>query len=350
MESLNQIPLDVITVLKDYEIFELGDIPLVSGVMFKNAKLAYKTHGTLNSSKSNSILFPTCYGGTHVDEEYMIGEGKALDPSKYFIIQVNMFANGLSSSPSNMPAPQDRARFPHVTVFDNVKAQRRLVLERFGIERLALVCGFSMGAQQTFQWAAAYPDMVERMAPWCGTASTTIHNYVFLEGVKAAIQSDATWHDGDYGSQPVTGLRTLGRVWAGWGLSQEFYNRELYLKHGFASIEDYLNRAWEESFAQQDANNLLAMAWTWQHADIGMTPACEGDRQQALGCITAKAIILPGETDLYFPAQDIQREAEMIPGAECLVIPSIYGHQAGGGMNPVDVEFIDAAILKLLER
>jgi len=335
---------------KDYEIFELGDWPLVSGETLQRAQLAYKTHGTLNAAKDNAIVFPTAYGGTHRDEEYMIGEGKALDPTKYFIIQINMFGNGLSSSPSTTRAPQDKGHFPNVTIYDNVRAQHKLVTEGLRIERLALVCGFSMGAIQTFQWAAAYPEMVARMAPWCGTATTTVHNWVFLEGMTAAIRADAAWNHGDYEEQPVVGLRTIGRSWAGWGLSPTFYNQQLYLEQGYTSVEDYIVRAWEDSFASQDANNLLATAYTWQSANVGMTPGCDGNKAKALGRITAKACVIAGQTDMYFPPEDIELDASHIKGAEFLIIPSILGHQAGAGVNPDDISFVDRAIASLLSR
>lgn len=111
----------------------------------------------------------------------------ALDPQKYFIIIPNMIGNGLSSSPSNMPAPYNKARFPNITFYDNVRAQYSLVTEKFGIEKIALVGGWSMGAGQTYQWAISYPEMVERIFPFCGSAKTSLHNVVFLEGVKAAM-------------------------------------------------------------------------------------------------------------------------------------------------------------------
>ncbi|WP_274651118.1 alpha/beta fold hydrolase [Paenibacillus humicola] len=335
--------------ITDYETFELGDVRLQSGATLRGAKLAYKTHGTLNERKDNAILYPTSYSATHKNEEFRIGEEKALDPGKYFIIQVNMLANGLSSSPSNTPMPFNQARFPNVTVLDNVLCQHRLVTEKFGIERLALVVGFSMGAQQTFQWGAAFPDMVQRIAPICGTASTTPHNFVFIDGFTSALRADAAWNNGFYDKQPVIGIRAMGRVYAGWGLSQAFYYRRLYLEHGFSSLEDYIVTNWEGNFLKKDANNLLAMAWTWQHADIGMTPGCGGSREKALGSIKAKAMIMPGQTDLYFPPVDVEYEAQFIPGAEVRVIPSVYGHAAGGSLSPEDMAFVEKGLKDLLE-
>ena len=148
--------------MSDYNIFEAGDVVLQSGLTYRGARLAYKTHGTLNTAKSNVIIYPTSYGAQHPDLEWLIRPDKALDPSKYFIVIVNKFGNGLSSSPSNTPPPFDRGRYPHFTMADNVRVQQRLLAEVFGIERVALVYGFSMGAQQAFHWAALFPDRVER--------------------------------------------------------------------------------------------------------------------------------------------------------------------------------------------
>jgi homoserine acetyltransferase len=132
----------------------LTTFELQSGHTLYDAKIAYKTHGTLNAAKDNVVIFPTWYSAFHMDNEWMIGEDMALDPRKYFIIIPNMLGNGLSSSPSNTPEPYDGARFPPVTIYDQVKLQHRLVTEKFGIEKIKLVTGWSMGAAQSFQlWA-----------------------------------------------------------------------------------------------------------------------------------------------------------------------------------------------------
>ena len=107
----------------DYEIFELGDLALQRGATLRNARLAYKTFGTLNAARDNAIVYPTWYSGQHYDNEWLVGRGMALDPDKYFIIIPNMFGNGLSSSPSNTPEPYNASRFPRVTAYDNVRAQ-----------------------------------------------------------------------------------------------------------------------------------------------------------------------------------------------------------------------------------
>ncbi|PSB56459.1 hypothetical protein C7B61_20560, partial [filamentous cyanobacterium CCP1] len=286
--------------------------------------------------------------GQHYDNEWLIGEEMALDPNRYFIIIPNMFGNGLSSSPSNTPEPYNKARFPQVTFYDNVRAQHLLVTQQFGIEQIALVIGWSMGAGQSYQWGVSYPEMVQRIFPFCGSAKTSLHNIVFLEGVKAALQADAAWKGGWYDSPPTTGLRAVGRVYAGWGLSQAFYWDKVYLEMGYSSLEDFLVAFWEGFFLKKDANNLLAMLWTWQNGNIGNTPGFDGNFEKALAAIKAKAIVMPCEKDLYFPPEDNAYEVKFMPNAELRVIKSVWGHFAGGGANPVDTQFIDDNVKELL--
>ena len=259
-----------------------------------------------------------------------------------------MLGNGLSSSPSNTPAPYDRARFPHVTACDNVRLQHRLVTELFGIERIRLVTGWSMGALQTFHWGCLYPDMVERIVPTCGSAKCSRHNFVFLEGVKAALTADDAWKGGWYDSAPSKGLRAMARVYAGWGFSQTFYRVEEDLALGFSSLEDFLVAFWEGFFIHKDANNLLAMLWTWQNGDIGDNELYGGDFKKALGAIKAKAFVMPGRTDLYFPPEDSEIEVANMPNAELRVFDSYYGHFASSALNPADVAFQNEAIKEIL--
>ncbi len=336
--------------MSDYEIFDLGDVTLQRGATLRDAKLAYKTYGQLNTDRDNVIVYPTWYSGQHYDNEWLIGEGMALDPGKYFIIIPNMLGNGLSSSPSNTPPPYDKARFPQVTACDNVRLQHRLVTEKFGIERLKLVTGWSMGALQTFHWGALYPDMVERVLPFCGSAKCSRHNFVFLEGVKAALTADDAWQNGWYEKPPTKGLRAMARVYAGWGFSQAFYRERLDIEAlGYSSLEDFLVAFWEGFFLPKDANNLLAMLWTWQNGDISDNEVFKGDFDKALAAIKAKAVVMPGRTDLYFPPEDSEYEVSKMPNAEFRAMPSIWGHFAGGpGLNPQDVEFLDKALKDLL--
>jgi homoserine O-acetyltransferase len=335
--------------VQDYEAFDLGNVMLQGGATLRDAKLAYKTFGELNADKSNAIVYPTWYSGRHWDNEWLIGEGMALDPAKYFIIVPNMLGNGLSSSPSNNPPPYDKARFPNVTFYDQVQTQHKLVTEKFGIETLALVTGWSMGAGQTYQWAVSFPEMVQRACPFCGSSKTSEHNIVFLEGVKAALTADDAFKAGWYDEKPVKGLRAAARVYAGWGFSQAFYWDRVYTEMGYSDLEDFLVAFWEGFFLdRRDPNNLLTMLWTWQKGDIGATPGFDGDHVKALKAIKAKTIALPAEKDLYFPPEDEEYAVSHMSNGELRVIPGVWGHFAGGGANPVDIKFIDDVLKGLL--
>src|SRR5947207_2200627 len=120
----------------DYELFDLGDLELQSGTTLPAARLAYKTYGTLSPAKDNVIVFLCGYNGLVAENEARIGGSSPLDPGRYFIIVAGLLGNSQSSSPSNTPPPFDGPRFPNVTITDNVRAQHRLVHERFGIDRV----------------------------------------------------------------------------------------------------------------------------------------------------------------------------------------------------------------------
>jgi homoserine O-acetyltransferase len=336
--------------MSDYEIFELGDLVLQRGMTLPDAKLAYKTYGTLASDRSNAVLCPTPFGAQHYDAEWLTGPGRILDTDRWFIVITNMFGNGLSSSPSNMPEPFGFGRYPEFTHWDNVHAQKRLLEETFGIERLAMVYGWSMGAQQALHWGALFPDRVERICAVCGSARTSPHNKVFLEGVRAALTGDPAWRDGYFTERPVRGLRAMGRVYAGWALSQAFYRERLYEKLGYASLEDYLVRAWEGNYLRRDGDNLLAMLGVWMRSDIADNEIFKGDLDAALGAISARAIVMPSMTDLYFPPEDSEAETARMPNAEFRPIHSIWGHRAGSPTdNEEDYAFLRDAVRSLFD-
>jgi homoserine O-acetyltransferase len=272
-----------------------------------------------------------------------------LDPTRYFIIIPNLFCNGLSSSPSNTVAP-----FPIVSYHDAIAVQHRLLTERFGISKLALVYGWSMGGMQAYHWAALHPDMVERAAVVCGSARCAPYNYVFLESVKAALTADPAFRDGRFAEKPVAGYRAMGRVYAGWAMSHGFYRDEIWREAGFTSLDDYLVRAWDAAFARRDANDLLAQIGIWQNGDISRCATFNGDFDRALGAITAHMLLMPGATDRYFDVRDNEDELGRLVNARSAVlhpIPSLHGHRAGNPINtPRDRAFIKAEIAELLGK
>jgi homoserine O-acetyltransferase len=326
------------------EVFALGDLALHTGGTLPDARLVYRTYGTLARDRRNVVLYPTSFGAQHSDIDWLVADGGILDPRRWFVVIANMFGNGLSTSPSQLA---DAAPFP-ITHPDTVAAQERLLRERLGIERLALVYGWSMGAQQAYHWAVLQPERVERIAALCGTARTTEHNLLFLKSLEAALLADPTWDGVCFRGVPERGFRTFARIYASWAASQAFYRERLYRELGYADLEDYLQRAWEPSYRRRQPEDLLAMLRTWMSNDISAAQHA-GDLRAALGSIKARTLVLASETDLYFTPEDCARDAAAIPGARFATIPSIWGHRAGNPyQNPADASFIRSAIEELM--
>jgi len=333
--------------MSDHDVFEVPNFVLQKGGVLPLAKLVYKTLGTLNAAGDNAILVPSWYTGTHVDTEtYMVGEGRALDPGKYFIIMTNLLGNGLSSSPSNTPPPAELARFPKVTLHDNVRLQHMLLRDKLGIERLRLVAGWSMGAAQTFQWAAQYPDMVVAACPIAGSARTANYNKVFLLALRRALELDPHFAGGYYQHAPVDGLKAFAAIYAGWGTSEPFFRTEVFKGFGSRSTAEHVADFWEPFFLRCDANNLLSQLWTWENADVSDSPVYKGNFKAAMAAMTARAIVLPIDHDRYFPPADSRLEAKLMPNGQCRVVQSIWGHMAP--MNQADIPSIDGALRELL--
>jgi homoserine O-acetyltransferase len=328
-------------------VFEAGDLALHRGGTLPGARIHWRAHGTLAPARDNVVLYPTSYGAQHPDLEWLIGRDRILDPRRWFVVIPNMFGGGLSSSPSNTKG------WPAlVTAWDNVAAQKRLLAEVFGVTRLHAAYGWSMGAQQAYHWAAAFPAAVERIVVNCGSARTSVHNRVFLKGMMAVLEA-APEYDGTalFSAQPKAALRAFGRLYAGWALSQDFYRAGLHLSALKApDLDTFLRTDWEERFARRAAADLLAQMRTWEAADIADHPRYRGDLGRALSAIEARVLLMPSETDLYFRVADNEAELPFLRRGALVPIPSIWGHRAGNPVaNPEDAAFLRRQVRAFLE-
>ena len=332
-----------------YELHDIGDLDLEAGGTLRGCQLAYATFGNLNEAKDNAILIPTWYSGTNkIMEQVYTGQGRPLDPDRYFIVIVNQIGSGLSSSPHNTPAPGGMGNFPHVRIGDDVRAQHKLLTEKFGIESLALVIGGSMGAQQTYEWAVRYPDMVKRIAPIAGTAKNSDHDFLFTDTLIDAITSDPGFNGGFYRcpSDVREGLLRHAKLFAVMGWSTEFYQQGRPKALGFSSIDDFIMNFMNGYFCVMDPNNLLCMARKWQYGDVSRMTG--GNLKEALERITARAFVMPINEDMFFPPQDCEAEQKMIPNSQLRPLQSIDGHLALFGADPGFLDQLDKNLEELL--
>src|SRR5262245_54407054 len=199
-----------------------------SGVVLPEAKVVYGTYGKLNAASDNVVLLPSHYMATHVGYEWLIGPDRALDPAKLFLVATELFGNGHSSSPSNTSEPFHGPRFPVTTIRDNVEVVHRLLTEELKITHVRAIIGFSMGAEQAFQWAVSHPAFADRIVATAGTAKAWPHGVVRLEGQITALTTDPEFKGGDYTSPPRKGIEAYGMMWLGWLYSQEWWRREMW--------------------------------------------------------------------------------------------------------------------------
>jgi homoserine O-acetyltransferase len=332
-----------------YQLFSLGDFQLEDGETIGNCNIAYSTFGALNANKDNTILIPTWYSGTSkIMEQVYLGKGRAIDPANYFIVIVNQIGNGLSASPSNTSGPWKGAKFPRVKIGDDVRAQHRLLTEHFGIETLALVMGGSMGAQQTWEWAVRYPDMVKRAAPIAGRARATSHNFLFIETLMYSLTGDPAWNDGNYVESGAVhrGLCHHADLWSVMGYSTKFFEQEMYRNIGFSTLEDFRSGFMQNYFLPMDPNNLLCMARKWQQGDV--SNLTNGDLASALGRIRAKVFVICIDEDRVCPPSDCEVDQKLTPDSELKVVQSQAGHLALFGLDPACLEQVDNYLGELL--
>ena len=333
----------------EHHEFAIENFRTESGVVLPRATVVYGTYGHLNAARDNVVLLPSHYMATHHGYEWLIGPGKALDTARLFLVATELFGNGKSSSPSNTAEPFHGPRFPVMTIRDNVAAVRRLLEEDLKVTHLRAVVGFSMGAQQAFQWAVSAPDFVDRIVATSGTAKTWPHGVVRLEGQISALTADAAFENGDYKSPPAKGLSAFGMVWAGWLYSQEWWRRELWKSNPNVTFEQVVQRFRTNFVPGADANDLILQMRTWEQHDVGKTPGFDGDIERALRSIRPQVLYMPSETDMYFPISDARYEMQFIPHVTFMPIPSLWGHTAGAASNPADAKFLNDAIAKFLQ-
>jgi homoserine O-acetyltransferase len=194
-------------------VASLADCRLQSGIILHACRVGYRTFGQLNAAGDNAVLMPTWLYGTSAELAQFFGDGKSaqhlVDTTRFFGIAVDALGNGVSSSPSNSPAPQHGPDFPAITTRDMVAAEYRLVTEVLHLTHLHAVVGLSMGGEQTFVWAVDHPHFFDRAIPILGTPRLTAYDLQVKRIMIDTIMSDPDFDNGRYTSEPPLKLANL---------------------------------------------------------------------------------------------------------------------------------------------
>lgn len=186
---------------------------LESGRILEPYEITYETYGEFNTDKSNVILVCHALSGSHhaagVYEgeqkagwwDGLIGDGKALDTSRYFVICINVLGScfGTSGPMSNNYSTQlpYRLKFPVVTVKDIIRAQMHLLSE-LGIYHVRAIVGGSMGGMQALQFAVDYPNFADDVISLAATYATRPWTIAFNKVAVEAIRRDPRFKHGNY--------------------------------------------------------------------------------------------------------------------------------------------------------
>jgi len=316
------------------EVFPEG-LTLDCGITLAPLRVAFRTYGTLNAARSNAILI--CHaltGDQYVAETHpvtgkpgwwdiLVGPGKPIDTSRFFVICANVLGGCMGSS--GPLTPRDPARpeelwgvdFPPVTIRDMVRAQKKLV-ERLGIGRLFAVIGGSMGGMQVLEWAASFPESVFAAMPIATAAHHSAQNIAFHEVGRQAIFADPNWRGGHYwreGVIPARGLAVARMVAHITYLSEQALSRKFgrRLRPGPVAdplapfsdvfeVESYLHHQGSSFVRRFDANSYVTITRAMDHFDLAAEAG--GDLAHAFRGSPTRFCLVSFSSDWLFPTAE----------------------------------------------
>ena len=261
--------------------------------------------------------------------EGFFGPERAINPTRHFVVSVNLFGNGISSSPSNTPSPCNAGNFPQITFYDNIRAQHRLLTEALDVHRLALVAGWSMAGCQAFQWGAQYPDFVDAIVPICASAKTSEHNIVFLEGVKAALTADAVYNNGNYRTPPVKGLKAFGPRLRWLGFFTNLLPRSNVPTQGFRYRRGITAGIGSRTISTGTRTTCCASSRPGSLATLAHSQPMLTILVAALNAIEAQTIVIACDNDLYFRPEDKSNRNRAYPQGGFSNLPIAVGSLRG---------------------
>ena len=299
---------------------------LTSGRSLPELRMHYRTLGQprrdADGRIGNAILLLHGTGGTgaqFLSPQFageLFGPGQPLDIARYYIIMPDNLGHGGSSKPSD----GQRARFPEYGYADMVEAQRRLLVDGLGVDRVRLMLGTSMGCMHIFVWAEAHPDFADALMPMaCQPTAIVGRNRLWRTMLKDAIRSDPTWAGGDYTAQPVEGLRTAVDLLLLAGSAPMAMQQDLATP---AAVDEWLSQQQARRLPALDANDL----WYQVNASFDYDPSAGLER------ITAPTTWINSADDFINPPELglAERFLPRIAGVMYSLVPNSVGGKGHG--------------------
>jgi len=311
----------------------IGNLKLQNGQVIRDCRLGYRTFGQLNDDKSNAVLFPTWFGGRTQDLVELIGPGKLVDSSKYFVVAVDTLGDGVSSSPSTSQA-QPRMKFPQVAIRDMVESEHELATRVLHLTHVRAVMGISMGGMQTFQWAVAYPGFMDKAIPIVGSPRLAPYDLLLWQTMIDAIEQNPLWKEGNYTQPPVP--REVEQI-SDLALSTpEHYNQEMTREKFFESLK-------KPADTHFDSNDRLRQAQAMMGLDV--SAAFGGSMEKAAAAVKAPMLIIVDAHDHMVTPGPALNFAKL-KGAQTLVLENDCGHLGPG----CDLPKVSAAVAEFLGK
>jgi homoserine O-acetyltransferase/O-succinyltransferase len=299
---------------QELKIAHLGDCPLENHDAIKDCQLGYRTFGALNESKSNVIVFPMWASGRSELVVPLVGPGKFLDSSKYYVIVIDAFANGVSSSPSNS-TQQPRMAFPQITIHDMVVAEHKLLTEEFHLDHVFAVLGQSMGGMQTFDWIVSYPEFMDKAIPIVGSTKLASYDLILWQAEIEAVKRDPAWMGGNYKQNPsVPGDARIAALTL---TTPAYVNAQIH--------NGELPQRSVPGAVAMDANDHIRQAEAMIALDV--SKGSNGSMEQAAERVKAKVFIIVSKQDHTVTPGPALEFAKLL-NAPTLVIDSPCGHLA----------------------
>ncbi len=311
------ISLSIFPLFAQQQFADLGDFSLESGEVIYDCRIGFRVFGKLNEDKSNVVIYPSWFGGNSEALKQVVGEGKFIDTTKYFVIAIDPLANGISTSPSNSEK-QPLDKFPQISIRDMINAQYRMLKENFKFEKIYGAIGGSMGGMQVLELLIAYPGFIEKIVAYVPSPRLSTNDLLVMNFQKYIIETGKKFNIPE--KEYMKGIHILTALAA----RSPDYIIETISRDSFPGYFAAFEREPNKIFTPD--NYLVQLKAMLNH---NIAKKYNDSLEEAAKSVKAKVLIIVGEKDQLVHKAPAIEFAGMI-NAELVVLDNNCGHLAPG--------------------